>query len=95
MSVRHSHCHDLLMPKATKLPLVECGQIVELHKQDLSQCAIAAEVGRSKTGSFKKFKMTEAYGKKVKRSTQKSFTGAEPEDPIGFLSRHGTILDPN
>ena len=48
-SVRHSHCHDLLMGKAKKLSLVERGQIVELHKQGLLQRAIAAKVGRSKT----------------------------------------------
>ena len=35
-SVRHSHCHDLLMAKAKKLSLVERGHIVELHKQGLS-----------------------------------------------------------
>nr|QNJ45058.1 DNA methyltransferase 3aa [Ctenopharyngodon idella] len=38
-----SHCHDLLIAKAS---VVECGRIVKLHKQGLSQCAIAAEVGR-------------------------------------------------
>ena len=37
------------MAKAKKLSLLERGRIVELHKQGLSQRAIAAEVGRSKT----------------------------------------------
>ena len=46
---RQSHCHDLLMAKAKRLSLFERGRIVELHKQGLSQRAIAAEVGRSKT----------------------------------------------
>uniref|UniRef100_A0A3P8TDY6 Tc1-like transposase DDE domain-containing protein n=1 Tax=Amphiprion percula TaxID=161767 RepID=A0A3P8TDY6_AMPPE len=37
------------MAKPKKLSLLERGRIVELHKQGLSERAIAAEVGRSKT----------------------------------------------
>ena len=37
------------MPKASKLSEFERGRIVELHKQGLSQRAIATEVNRSKT----------------------------------------------
>ena len=37
------------MRKASKLSEFECGRIVELHRQSLSQRAIAAEVHRSKT----------------------------------------------
>ena len=60
-SVRHSHCHDLLMAKAKKLSLVERGRIVELHKQGLSQRAIAAKVGHSKTVILNFSKDPEVY----------------------------------
>ena len=63
-SVRHSHCHDLLMAKAKKLSLVERGRIVELHKQGLLQRAIAAKVGHSKTVILNFLKDPEGYGTK-------------------------------
>uniref|UniRef100_A0A3P8U947 Tc1-like transposase DDE domain-containing protein n=1 Tax=Amphiprion percula TaxID=161767 RepID=A0A3P8U947_AMPPE len=52
------------MAKAKKLSLLERGRIVELHKQGLSQRAIAAEVGRSKTVILNFLKDPEHYGTK-------------------------------
>ena len=69
-SVRHSHCHDLLMAKAKKLSLVEHGRIVEPHKQGLSQHANAVKVGRSKTIILNFLKDPEGYGTKL--SSQKN-----------------------
>lgn len=51
------------MPHATKLSQFERGRIVELQKQGLSQRAIAAEVGRSKTVVYNFLKDPESYGK--------------------------------
>ena len=50
------------MPKASKLSEFERGRIVELHKQGLSQRAIAAEVHRSKTVICNFLKDSESYG---------------------------------
>ena len=50
------------MPKASKLSEFERGRIVELHKQGLSQRAIAAEVHRSKTVICNFLKDPESYG---------------------------------
>uniref|UniRef100_A0A3P8VSW3 Tc1-like transposase DDE domain-containing protein n=1 Tax=Cynoglossus semilaevis TaxID=244447 RepID=A0A3P8VSW3_CYNSE len=52
------------MTKAKKLTVFECGRIVELHKQGLSQRAITAEVGR-------KF---EGYGTKKSSGTPKKIS---------------------
>ena len=75
-SVRHSHCHDLLMAKAKKLSLVERGRIVELHKQGLSQRAIAAKVGRSKTVILNFFRDPEGYGTKKSSGRPKKISPA-------------------
>ena len=50
------------MPKANELSEFERGRIVELHKQGLSQRAIAAEVHRSKTVICNFLKDHESYG---------------------------------
>ena len=60
------------MAKAKKLSLLERGRIVELHKQGLSQRAIAAEVGRSKTVNF--LKDPEHYGTKKSSGRPKKIT---------------------
>ena len=52
------------MAKAKKLSLFERGRVVELHKQGLSQRAIADEVGRSKTVIWKFLNDPEGYGTK-------------------------------
>uniref|UniRef100_A0A3B5QG74 Transposase IS30-like HTH domain-containing protein n=1 Tax=Xiphophorus maculatus TaxID=8083 RepID=A0A3B5QG74_XIPMA len=52
------------MAKAKKLTDFERGRIVELHKQGLSQRAIAAEVGRSKTVILHFLNDPEGYGTK-------------------------------
>ncbi|XP_054642105.1 zinc finger and SCAN domain-containing protein 2-like [Dunckerocampus dactyliophorus] len=75
-SVRHSHCHALLMAKAKKLSLFERSRIVELHKQGLSQRAIAAEVGRSKTVIQNFLKDPEHYGTKKSSGRPKKITPA-------------------
>uniref|UniRef100_A0AAQ5XD73 Transposase IS30-like HTH domain-containing protein n=1 Tax=Amphiprion ocellaris TaxID=80972 RepID=A0AAQ5XD73_AMPOC len=62
------------MAKAKKLSLLERGQIVELHKQGLSQCAIAAEVGRSKTVILNFLKDPEHYGTKKSSGRPKKMT---------------------
>ena len=61
--VRHSHCHDLLMENAKKLSLIECGGIVELHKQGLS-LRPTVKVGSSKTVILNFLKYPEGYGTK-------------------------------
>ncbi|CAB1440825.1 unnamed protein product [Pleuronectes platessa] len=55
------------MAKAKKLTVFERGRIVELHKQGLSQRAIAAEVGRSKTVILHFLKDPQGYGTKSGR----------------------------
>ena len=50
------------MSKASKLSEFERGRIIELHKQGLSQRAIAAEVNRSKTVICNFLKGPESYG---------------------------------
>nr|CBN81130.1 Transposable element Tc3 transposase [Dicentrarchus labrax] len=57
------------MAKAKRLSVFEHGSIVELHKQGLSQRAIAAEVGRSKTFILNFLKDPEVYG--TKRSSDR------------------------
>uniref|UniRef100_A0A3Q0R373 Transposase IS30-like HTH domain-containing protein n=1 Tax=Amphilophus citrinellus TaxID=61819 RepID=A0A3Q0R373_AMPCI len=52
------------MAKAKHLADFERGRIVELHKQGLSQRAIAAEVGRSKTVILHFLNDPEGYGTK-------------------------------
>lgn len=52
------------MAKGTKLTDFERGRIIELRKQGLSQRAIAAEVGRSKTVILNFLKDPESYGRK-------------------------------
>ena len=55
------------MAKAKKLTVFERGRIVELHKQGLSQRAITAEVGRSKTVILHFLQDPQGYGtKKIK-----------------------------
>lgn len=73
---RQSHCHDLLMAKAKRLSLVERGRIVELHKQGLSQRAIAAKVGRSKTVILHFLKDPESYGTKKSSGRPKKISPA-------------------
>ena len=58
----HSRCKGVTMPKASKLSSFERGQVVELHKQGLSQRAIAAMVNRSKTVIFNFLKDRGSYG---------------------------------
>uniref|UniRef100_A0A3B3Y9W1 Transposase IS30-like HTH domain-containing protein n=1 Tax=Poecilia mexicana TaxID=48701 RepID=A0A3B3Y9W1_9TELE len=53
------------MAKAKKLTDFERGRIVELHKQGLSQRAIAAEVGRSKTVILHGTKKSSGRPKKI------------------------------
>ena len=50
------------MPKESKLFDFERDRIIELHKQGLSQRAIASEVHRSKTVIYNFLKDTESYG---------------------------------
>lgn len=64
------------MAKAKKLSLLERGRIVELHKQGLSQRAIAAEVGRSKTVILHFLKDPEHYGTKKSSGRPKKITPA-------------------
>uniref|UniRef100_A0A3P8S9U1 Transposase IS30-like HTH domain-containing protein n=1 Tax=Amphiprion percula TaxID=161767 RepID=A0A3P8S9U1_AMPPE len=64
------------MAKAKKLSLLERGRIVELHKQGLSQHAIAAEVGRSKTVILNFLKDPEHYGTKKSSGRPKKMTPA-------------------
>ncbi|CAB1438603.1 unnamed protein product [Pleuronectes platessa] len=59
------------MAKAKKLTVFERGRIVELHKQGLSQRAIAAEVGRSKTAILHFLKDPQGYGTKNQVVAQK------------------------
>ena len=73
---RRSHCHDLLMAKAKRLSLFERGRIVELHKQGLSQRAIAAKVGRSKTVILHFLKDPESYGTKKSSGRPKKISPA-------------------
>uniref|UniRef100_A0A3P8TEG4 Transposase Tc1-like domain-containing protein n=1 Tax=Amphiprion percula TaxID=161767 RepID=A0A3P8TEG4_AMPPE len=56
------------------LSLLERGRIVELHKQGLSQRAIAAEVGRSKTVILNFLKDPEHYGTKKSSGRPKKIT---------------------
>ena len=83
------------MAKAKKLSLFERGRVAELHKQGLSQRAITAEVGSSKTVIWNFLNDPEGYGTSQVEDPNKNFTSTEPEDPIGCPSRHWTILDPN
>ena len=64
------------MAKAKKLSLVERGRIVELHKQGLSQRAIAAKVGRSKTVILNFLKDPEGYGTKKSNGKPKKISPA-------------------
>ena len=64
------------MAKAKKLSLLERGRIVELHKQGLSQRAIAAEVGRSKTVILNFLKDPEHYGTKKSSGRPQKITPA-------------------
>ena len=50
------------MPRASKLSEFERGRIVELHKQGLSQRAIADTITRSKTVICNFLKDPESYG---------------------------------
>ncbi len=92
LSFRQSLCHDLLMAKAKRLSAFERGRIVELHKQGLSQRAITAEVGHSKTVILNFLKYPESYWtKKSSGRPPKKFTYTEPEDPT---QTHRTQADP-
>uniref|UniRef100_A0A673CM01 Transposase IS30-like HTH domain-containing protein n=1 Tax=Sphaeramia orbicularis TaxID=375764 RepID=A0A673CM01_9TELE len=62
------------MAKAKKLSLLERGRIVELHKQGLSQHAIAAEVGCSKTVILNFLTDPENYGTKKSSGRPKKIT---------------------
>ena len=73
---KQSYCQDLLMAKAKRLSLFECGRIVELHTQGLSQRAIAAEVGRSKTVILHFLKNPESYGTKKSSGRPKKISPA-------------------
>lgn len=70
------------MTKVKKLTVFERGSIVELRKQGLSQLLLRLDAAKP---SFLFSKMVDT----------KNLTGTEPEDPIGCLSRHRTILNPN
>ena len=63
-SVRHSHCHDLLMAKAKRLSVFEHGRIVELHKQGLLQRAVTAKVECSKIIILQILNDPKCYGTK-------------------------------
>lgn len=64
------------MAKAKKLSLFERGRVVELHKQGLSQRAIAAEVGRSKTVIWNFLNDPEGYGTKKSSGRPKKISPA-------------------
>uniref|UniRef100_A0A672YZS2 Transposase IS30-like HTH domain-containing protein n=1 Tax=Sphaeramia orbicularis TaxID=375764 RepID=A0A672YZS2_9TELE len=64
------------MAKAKKLSLLERGRIVKLHKQGLSQRAIAAEVGGSKTVILNFLTDPEHYGTKKSSGRPKKITPA-------------------
>lgn len=64
------------MGKAKKLTAFERGRIVELHRQGLSQRAIAAEVGRSKTVILHFLKDPEVYGTKKSSGRPKKISPA-------------------
>ncbi|CAB1435272.1 unnamed protein product [Pleuronectes platessa] len=64
------------MAKAKKLTVFERGRIVELHKQGLSQRAIAAEVGRSKTVILHILKDPQGYGTKKSSGRPKKISPA-------------------
>ena len=64
------------MAKAKKLTVFERGRIVELHKQGLSQRAIAAEVGRSKTVILHFLKDPQGYGTKKSSGRPKKISPA-------------------
>ncbi|RXN19566.1 Transposable element Tc3 transposase [Labeo rohita] len=71
-----SHCHDLLMAKAKRLSVFDRGRIVELHKQGLTQRAIGAELGRSKTVILHFLKDPESYGTKKSSGRPKKISPA-------------------
>ncbi len=73
LSFRQSHCHDLLMAKAKRLSVFECGRIVEPHKQVRTQRTIAAEVGRSETVILHFLKDPESYGTKKSSGRTKKY----------------------
>uniref|UniRef100_A0A096MIM2 Transposase IS30-like HTH domain-containing protein n=1 Tax=Poecilia formosa TaxID=48698 RepID=A0A096MIM2_POEFO len=64
------------MAKAKKLTDFERGKIVELHKQGLSQRAIAAEVGPSKTVILHFLNDPEGYGTKQSSGRPKKISPA-------------------
>uniref|UniRef100_A0A096LVA6 Transposase IS30-like HTH domain-containing protein n=1 Tax=Poecilia formosa TaxID=48698 RepID=A0A096LVA6_POEFO len=64
------------MAKAKKLTDFERGRIVELHKQGLSQRAIAAEIGRSKTVILHFLNDPEGYGTKKSSGRPKKISPA-------------------
>ncbi|CAB1443805.1 unnamed protein product [Pleuronectes platessa] len=64
------------MAKAKKLTVFERGRIVELLKQVLSQRAIAAEVGRSKTVILHFLKDPQGYGTKKSSGRPKEISPA-------------------
>lgn len=74
-SVRHSHCRDLLM---TKTFVFECGRIVQLHMQSLSQRTITDEASKSKTVIVNFLKDPEGYGTKMSRGKPKQLRLEDP-----------------
>lgn len=65
------------------ISLFECGQIFELHKQGLSQRAVAAEVGHSKTVIFSFLNVPEGY-----RTTKSS---GRPQKEFHWVLTGGSI----
>uniref|UniRef100_A0A3Q2D1M9 Tc1-like transposase DDE domain-containing protein n=1 Tax=Cyprinodon variegatus TaxID=28743 RepID=A0A3Q2D1M9_CYPVA len=63
------------MAKAKKLTDFERSRIVELHKQGLSQRAIAAEVGRSKTVIFRRIRLAVRQDTGLSSTQIKAITG--------------------